>query len=172
MPGNVKTQGWEPEPESSQTRQTEAMESQLTSFKDLHASETLLVCGYGASLAELRDPKRFVTIGVNDVGRLFDPTYLVVLNPRRQFKDGRFRYVEESRARAVFTQLDLGLDHPRGEAGFTPLMFAVLAEDEESVELLVARQADLEATTDDGRSVQSFAVQGGNERIRRLLGQE
>jgi hypothetical protein len=43
---------------------------------------------------------------------LFDPTYLVVLNPQSQFKDGRFRHVEESRARAVFTQLDLRLKHP------------------------------------------------------------
>ncbi len=81
----------------------------LASFRDRHAGETIVVCGCGTSLPTLPRPDRFVTIGVNDVGRLFDPTYLVVLNPRRQFSGDRFRHVEQSRARAVFTQLDLGL---------------------------------------------------------------
>ena len=71
-----------------------------------------LVCGCGASLSTLHDPERFVTIGVNDVGRLFQPDYLVVVNPRNQFHGDRFRYVDESGARAIFTQLDLGLSHP------------------------------------------------------------
>jgi len=88
------------------------MGSELVSFRGLHAGETALVCGCGSSLNDLDYPVPF-TIGVNDVGRLFDPTYLVVLNPRHQFKDDRFRYVARTRARAVFTQLDLGLDHPR-----------------------------------------------------------
>lgn len=84
----------------------------LAGFAGCHRGETILVCGCGSSLSTLRDSGRCVTIGVNDVGRLFDPTYLVALNPRQQFTGDRFRYVEESRARAVFTQLDLGLRHP------------------------------------------------------------
>ncbi|MBK1704718.1 glycosyltransferase [Halochromatium glycolicum] len=36
----------------------------------------------------------------------------MVLNPRRQFKDDRFRYIERSRAQVLFTQLDLGIRHP------------------------------------------------------------
>jgi hypothetical protein len=54
-----------------------------------------------------------VTIGVNDVGRRFDPTYLVVVNPRSQFAGDRFRYVEQSRATYLFTQLDLRLPPDR-----------------------------------------------------------
>ncbi|MBW2739806.1 MAG: hypothetical protein JRE64_13370, partial [Deltaproteobacteria bacterium] len=81
----------------------------LAEYHGLHHCETIIVCGCGASLNELKNPEFFITIGVNDVGRLFDPTYLVVVNPRRQFKDDRFHYVEESRAKAIFTQLDLGL---------------------------------------------------------------
>ncbi|MFL5386798.1 MAG: methyltransferase domain-containing protein [Longimicrobiaceae bacterium] len=81
--------------------------SDLQRFRGVHAGETLVVCGCGASLGGLAEPGRFVTIGVNDVGRLFDPTYLVVVNPRNQFKGDRFRWVEESKARALFTQLDL-----------------------------------------------------------------
>lgn len=84
----------------------------LAAYRGRHAGETLLVCGCGASLSTLAHPERFVTIGVNDVGRLFQPDYLVVVNPRNQFQGDRFRYVDESRSRAVFTQLELGLRHP------------------------------------------------------------
>ena len=81
-------------------------------FRGFHAGETLLVCGCGSSLSRVVAPERLVTIGVNDVGRLFHPDYLVVLNPRQQFSGDRFRYVEQSRARAVFSQLELGISHP------------------------------------------------------------
>jgi hypothetical protein len=80
----------------------------LAAFRDAHQGETLIVCGCGPSLQELASPERCITIGVNDVGRLFDPTYLVVVNPRNQFKAERFAYVERSRSKFLFTQLDLG----------------------------------------------------------------
>ena len=67
----------------------------------------MIVCS-GPSLLDLPDPTRYLTIGVNDVGRLFTPTYLVVVNPPQQFAGDRFSYVQNSRARAIFTQLDLG----------------------------------------------------------------
>jgi hypothetical protein len=84
------------------------MNTALASFRDRHAGATVVVCGCGPSLNTLPDPRRWITIGVNDVGRLFDPTYLVVVNPPGQFKGDRFRFVAASRARALFTQLDLG----------------------------------------------------------------
>jgi len=45
----------------------------------------MLVCGCGDSLNQLDNPKQFLTIGVNDVGRRFQPDYLIVVNPCRQF---------------------------------------------------------------------------------------
>jgi len=78
----------------------------FATYRDAHRGETFIVCGCGQSLNLLESPGSFVTIGVNDVGRHFTPDYLVVLNPPSHFKLGRFRYVEESRARAIFTQLD------------------------------------------------------------------
>lgn len=84
----------------------------FASFRGYHQAETMLVCGCGASLSRVVAPERFVSIGVNDVGRLFQPDYLVVVNPRSQFSGDRFRYVETSRASAIFTQLDLGVPHP------------------------------------------------------------
>jgi glycosyltransferase involved in cell wall biosynthesis len=83
----------------------------LASFRNVHQGETILVCGCGTSLKQLTHPERFITIGVNDVGKLFHPTYLVVINPRSQFPPERFHYIEQSRARALFTQLDLNLHH-------------------------------------------------------------
>ena len=85
----------------------------LSRFQNIHKNETIIVCGCGESLNELKCPQRFTTIGVNDVGRRFDPTYLVVVNPRQQFKNDRFQYVETSRAKAIFTQLDLEIKHPQ-----------------------------------------------------------
>jgi hypothetical protein len=82
----------------------------FSAFKNAHENETVVVCGCGPSLHELTEPSRCVTIGVNDVGRLFDPTYLVVLNPRSQFSGDRFKYVEQSRAKALFTQLADGIN--------------------------------------------------------------
>jgi len=46
----------------------------LTSFRNRHEGETVLVCGCGESLNELRNPERFLTIGVNDAGRRFQRT--------------------------------------------------------------------------------------------------
>lgn len=84
----------------------------LASFQNIHQNETIVVCGCGESLNELEYPERFITIGVNDVGRKFQPNYLVVVNPRHQFSGDRFRYVETSRAEYLFTQLDLPVKHP------------------------------------------------------------
>ena len=92
--------------------QARALPRELSEFRDYHSGETILVCGCGSSLSRVVAPERFVTIGVNDVGRLFQPDYLVVLNPLQQFRADRARYIEESRASALFTQLPLAINHP------------------------------------------------------------
>lgn len=78
-------------------------------FRSVHEGAAIIVCGCGESLNELEQPEKFITIGVNDVGRRFHPNYLVVVNPRSQFSGDRFRYVESSEAQYLFTQLNLGL---------------------------------------------------------------
>lgn len=85
------------------------LRAHLPEFRDIHAGGSVVVCGCGESLNELTQPERFITIGVNDVGRRFQPNYLVVVNPRNQFSGDRFSYVEGSRAEYLFTQLNLGL---------------------------------------------------------------
>lgn len=104
----------------------------LQDFRGRHAGADILVCGCGPSLSSYRPIDGVVTIGVNDVGRLFDPTYLVVVNPRNQFREDRFRHVERSRAQALFTQLDLGpvdptvVRFPLGTYGGTEVSEGVL----------------------------------------------
>jgi hypothetical protein len=83
------------------------------SFKGIHRGETVIVCGCGISLTSFNEPERFITIGVNDVGRLFQPDYLVVVDPRDRFSGDRFRFVDTSQAQYLFTQhQDLGVPHP------------------------------------------------------------
>lgn len=82
----------------------EATQPDFAAYRDRHKGESILVCGCGESLELLKSPVALTTIGVNDVGRQFTPTYLVVLNPESQFSRERFAYIRNTGARAVFTQ--------------------------------------------------------------------
>ncbi len=84
----------------------------LALFQNLRHNSSIVVCGCGESLNDFQCPEGFITIGVNDVGRKFQPDYLVVVNPKEQFTGDRFRYVESSQAGYIFTQLDLPVEHP------------------------------------------------------------
>ena len=88
------------------------MNNNLGDYRGRHQGKTIVVCGCGESLNTLPLNGNIITIGVNDVGRLFDPTYLVVLNHPQQFKLDRYRYVRNSKASAVFSQLPLKFPHP------------------------------------------------------------
>lgn len=79
---------------------------QYSDFIDKHKTETIVVCGCGVSAPSLKNPNNYITIGVNDIGRLFTPNYLVVLNVRNGFKGDRWNYIENSEAEVIFTQLN------------------------------------------------------------------
>jgi hypothetical protein len=90
------------------------IDSVFTEYHDRHVGEDILVCGCGDSLSGFQFPRDLVTIGVNDVGRVVDPDYLVVLNSEGQFPQERFQYIRDSRADAIFTQFT-NLPVPRGK---------------------------------------------------------
>lgn len=90
---------------------TRSLPSALEGFRGFHAGGIFLVCGCGVSVSGFTVPPGVITIGVNDIGRSFQPDYLLVLNPRKDFAGDRFTYVENSRAKAIFTQLDLEIRH-------------------------------------------------------------
>ena len=100
---------------SPRRRKVEKSVLSLADFPCLQEEDqTVLVCGCGVSLKEFapEELSRFTTIGVNDVGRYFDPDFLLVLNRKSQFQADRFHYIQNSRAKHLVTHLDLEVAHP------------------------------------------------------------
>jgi len=84
------------------------------SFKNKHEGERVIVSGLGQSAVELTDPQNYFTIGVNDIGRLYQPSYLVVLNDRQTFLAERWEYIKTSRCPTIFTHIKhLAVDESR-----------------------------------------------------------
>src|SRR5689334_19591033 len=81
----------------------------LADFRDIHAGRPMIVCGLGESIRTLTPAHRqhALTIGVNDIGRYFHPDYLVCINAPETFVFDRWRYIWDTQARYLFTQLDL-----------------------------------------------------------------
>jgi hypothetical protein len=85
----------------------------LSEFKDIHLNQKIVVCGCGISLLEFKEHHQdFITIGVNDVPKLFTPTYLVVTDASIRFNDARKKMINESQSRYMFT-CSQGWRHPR-----------------------------------------------------------
>jgi hypothetical protein len=82
-----------------------ALIKQLREFSGIHKGEKIVVCGCGMSLLEFKDHHQdFITIGVNDVGALFSPTYLMVTDHSGRFAaNTRRRTVYQSGAKYLFT---------------------------------------------------------------------
>lgn len=78
---------------------------ELSSFKNKHAGEKIIVCGCGESITLLTEPGKFITLGVNDIGRLFCPNYLVVVNDRGGFEPSRWKWIDNTACPVVFTHL-------------------------------------------------------------------
>lgn len=108
-----------------------ALIKQLREFSGIHKDGKIVVCGCGMSLLGFKDHHQdFITIGVNDVSALFDPTYLLVTDHSGRFVGAeRQNRVMKSKAKHLFTcakgwrhnslvHFDLGnrslgnLDHP------------------------------------------------------------
>lgn len=77
---------------------------QLKEFIGLHPDSKIVVCGCGQSLLSFKEHHhRWITIGVNDVPSLFDPTYLVVTDHPNRFYGKRKDVVNQSSAKYLFT---------------------------------------------------------------------
>jgi hypothetical protein len=80
------------------------MVKRLSEFKDIHKGKKVIVCGCGVSLNIMKDyHQNFITIGVNDVPKLFTPTYLVVTDHPQRFSLPRRALVMQSQSKALFT---------------------------------------------------------------------
>lgn len=74
----------------------------LEDYKNIHPGSFVAVCGLGESLNYF-NPQGLITIGCNDIGRKFTPTYLLNVNNKKQYKGDRFQYIEGTQAKALFT---------------------------------------------------------------------
>lgn len=75
-------------------------------FKNKHRDSKIIVCGCGESALLLKDPSQFITIGVNDIERLFCPNYLVILNDKSSFTNTeRWHWVENAKCNFIFTHI-------------------------------------------------------------------
>ena len=74
-------------------------------LKDKHKGEKIMVVGCGTSTSTLTNPQDHITIGVNDISRLFTPNYLVVLNDKTSFKHDRWNWIENSTCPYIFTHI-------------------------------------------------------------------
>lgn len=84
----------------------------LKDFMKIHDGEKIIVCGCGTSLEKLRNSySDYITIGVNDVSAMFDPTYLLVTDHPGRFYGHRKDLVQNSKAKYLFT-CTKGWRHP------------------------------------------------------------
>ena len=76
----------------------------LNEFYNFHSGKKIVVCGCGMSLLEFKEHHQdFITIGVNDVPALFDPTYLVITDHPVRFSKTRQDLVNGSNVKAMLT---------------------------------------------------------------------
>jgi hypothetical protein len=78
---------------------------ELGSILNKHKGSNIIVCGCGESATLLVEPHRNITIGVNDIQRLFSPNYLVVVNDKVSFSQQRWSFIESTQAQVIFTHL-------------------------------------------------------------------
>lgn len=84
----------------------------ISAYKDAHPNEAILVLGLGESV-NLLSGLTMLSIGVNDLGRRFTPTYLVNVNVRAGYKGDRFQFIENTGARAIFTHMPAEQGKPK-----------------------------------------------------------
>lgn len=78
---------------------------ELSQLSNKHTGKDIIVCGCGESATLLTEPNRNITIGVNDIQRLFSPNYLVVVNDKVSFSPQRWSFIESTQAEVIFTHL-------------------------------------------------------------------
>lgn len=85
---------------------------QLKEFIGIHPNSKIVVCGCGVSLISFSSHSSdFITIGVNDVPKLFSPTYLLVTDHPNRFWGNRKDIVNGAKSKYLFTCVT-GWKHP------------------------------------------------------------
>ena len=84
----------------------------VADFKNIHKDQKIIVCGCGTSLLNFKEKHQdWITIGVNDVPALFEPTYLLVTDHPGRFQGKRQPLINNSKSKYLFT-CTKGWRHP------------------------------------------------------------
>lgn len=79
----------------------------LPDFWNIHPNSKIIICGCGTSINEIKhELGNYITIGINDIERGFNPTYLLVSDTSSRFGSERAKYVQHSNAKYIFTNKD------------------------------------------------------------------
>ena len=82
-------------------------------FNNIYNGKKIVICGCGTSLLNFKPHyKDFITIGVNDVPALFNPTYLIVTDHPNRFNTARKKIINEADVKGLFTCVK-GWRHPK-----------------------------------------------------------
>ena len=85
----------------------------LAEFNGIHKGSKIVVCGCGTSLLNFKEHhEKWITVGVNDVPALFEPTYLLITDHPNRFNSRRLNLINKSNTKQLFTCAK-GWRHPR-----------------------------------------------------------
>lgn len=81
-----------------------AIVKNISEFIGIHPGSKIVVCGCGTSLTGFAPHQsNYITIGVNDVPALFQPTYSLVTDDPGRFSTPRAKLINESTSKHLFT---------------------------------------------------------------------
>jgi hypothetical protein len=78
-------------------------------YIDSQKGKPFIIAGCGESINNFDDLSDFMVIGINDIGRILTPNYLVVVNHQRTFTRGRFEWVTRSKSPVILSHIDPGV---------------------------------------------------------------
>jgi len=79
----------------------------LSQFKNKHLNDKIIVLGLGMSTKKILDvdTSNVILFGVNDIGRLIKPTYMLVVDTPSKFTPQRHKHIIQSGAQYMFSQI-------------------------------------------------------------------
>ncbi len=78
----------------------------ISQFLNIHAGKKAIVMGLGTSVGEAikEDLSNVITIGVNDIGVVYTPKYLLTVDMYQRFQSERGNAIRDTKAEYLFTQ--------------------------------------------------------------------
>lgn len=81
---------------------------QFSEFANIHSGKRALVLGLGVSTKQIvgKDTRDLITIGVNDIGSIYTPKYLLTVDMSSRFQPQRSMAIRDTEAEYLFTHIE------------------------------------------------------------------